>query len=229
MLKLKRFAVHQLALVIMSVAYLILALISNKLGLFYLLIILAYININIYIRIKWFRLFMLLGGLVIFAITSYISAILFKLDNKVEVVGYIVSRIAALSIGSYLFITSLNFEELIIYLMQVNCLPITLGYAILGGINSLNNISSEFNKIKQVASMRYSGYKVFFKVLYPLLVSTIRHAMQVGITLEARGLNKNKTFLYQARSWHKFDTFITVANITCLVGVYCTALWWIYY
>lgn len=218
--KFKRLSIHQLVLVILSLVYLSLSLVTNDIPLYWLLTSLALVNVNIYLPIKYSRLIILAIGLLIFGLTTYISTWLFHIDNRLSLTCYLVSRVVALSISSYLFIIGIDFEELIIYLMQYAKLPVTLGYAMLGAINAITNLVDEFKRIKQANLIRYAKTRGVIHMLYPLLVGSVRYALQLSIALESRGLTNDKSYLYIAKAFTKRDLLILIGNIAGILIIY---------
>ncbi len=128
-------------------------------------------------------------------------------------------RMFAISVSSILFFSVINFETLILYCMQKLKLPVILGYPLISAVNTFKNFKEEFMRINNAYLMRYGKRFVSFKIIYPLLISATRYAFHNGLSMECRGLNKNKTYVIPPMNWQIKDTVYILVNITILSTV----------
>ncbi len=107
---------------------------------------------------------------------------------------FLVMRSGSISVISFAYVISINFEKLVGELMQNFKFPVILGYALLATVNAFDFMKREFLKIRIAYEMRFLKSYYSPKILIPLLVAATRYSQQASLMLESRGLNKRKNF-----------------------------------
>ena len=125
----------------------------------------------------------------------------------------LVLRMLAISISSILLFAAINFEELILYFMQRCRLPVILGYPLISAINTFKNFKDEYIRVNNAYLMRYAKRFTSYKIIYPLLISATRYAFSNGLSMQCRGLNKDKTFVTQVICWQIKDSIYILINV----------------
>ncbi len=127
--------------------------------------------------------------------------------EAIELATYLSVRSVSLSVLSVVAVLGVKYERLVISMMQNVKLPVIIGYPLIAAFNAFFHLKIEFERIVMITKMR-KGKKINpFLLLFPLLVSTIRYANQIGLSLESRGLNKNKSF-YNNYKISRIDFFL---------------------
>ncbi|RLC50678.1 MAG: hypothetical protein DRZ79_04015 [Candidatus Cloacimonadota bacterium] len=230
---------NELTLFFLTFIYLVPVLLSENILLNFLLLILAFINIIFFRKIRFKHLGLLVLFLIIPLISLFVTVLIYAkgAENSpilAEIFGFeikqiafnnalfLVSRTFCLSMISFLFLLSIRYDALVFALMQNLKLPVSIGYSLLATFNAFAHLKEEFSRIRLAYKMRFLK-KVFpLKLLMPMLVSASRFAYSAGLSMESRGLNKQKTFLELVR-WRKSDIIIIIANfieIVILVGIF---------
>ncbi len=115
-------------------------------------------------------------------------------EDSIKEALFLAIRSSSISIISFAYVIAIDFEKMVNELMQNFRFPVIFGYALLSTVNAFVFMKKEFIKIKTAYEMRFLKSYYSPKILLPLLVSASRYAYQAGLSLESRGLNKNKTF-----------------------------------
>ncbi|MBY0379078.1 MAG: energy-coupling factor transporter transmembrane protein EcfT, partial [Burkholderiales bacterium] len=152
-------------------------------------------------------------------LSFYIAKVVFINNDSADIVWLLTMRVSAITISSIMLISAVNFEELILYLMQHLRLPVIIGYPCLSAINALANFKQEYTRIKSAYLMRYGKVSYSLLIFYPMLISATRYALQNGLSMEARGLNKTKTFIHRTSSLKLIDLVVIVFNIIILLEI----------
>ena len=159
-------------------------------------------------------------------IGMFITALIFSTNYSVPIFTYrnleiplaLAMRTFCIAWVSFVFIIHINFTNSVLYAMQYLKLPVKIGYALFAMINAITHIKAEFFRIRIAQKMRAISSINPLNIIYPLLISASRYAYVCGISLEARGLNAQKSFVRQSPRWRKCDSIILIINIL-LLGV----------
>ncbi len=213
-------SLHNLGYLILSMFYLIVIIATNNIYMDILVITLTIFNLIIFGKINYKLLLMMLIFLIPISLSFYVAGIFFVKVNALEVTEVLIIRTLALSISGVLFMVAIDFEELILYFMQKLKLPTIMGYPLLSAVNAFRNLKDEYFRINNAYLMRYGKRAITIKIIFPMLLSATRYAFHNGLSMECRGLNKNKTFIHQVTAWHLKDSIIITFNILVVVVVY---------
>lgn len=208
--------------VILSLLYFITIIIANSLVVYLFIISLTCIMLWISNKFK-FKLFIItLLFLLPTCLSLYWANVIFNVATSGDLALLLSVRIVAITVSSVMFASAINFEELLLYLMQHLRLPVVLGYSLLAAINAITNLKDEYNRIKNAHLMRYaSKLKVYSpSILYPMLISASRYAFYTGLSMECRGLNSNKSFIHKTIPLTYKDTMIVAINIIIILVVF---------
>jgi energy-coupling factor transporter transmembrane protein EcfT len=161
---------------------------------------------------------LMVGGLYSWQLgTHYVYKISrFLLESQFKIFVRI-GTIASLSIGS---MYAINYEKILIHLMQSKKIPAKLGYPILLAFNSIGLFKSELEKIRINARFRRIPLKDRFNLFFPLLVFAIRHAERGAMSLITRGLNENKEYFFDTQLKTTDKRVISIyflILITCII------------
>lgn len=237
---LKKFYVNDFVLLFLSFLYVFTLLLTDNAQLSLFLSFLALLNVALFreLKIKYLLFFLLTifpGLLVIFIVSTVFSKIPENSDaiNSLWKIGGIkiyainldtaikmVVRTFSLSLCSFVFILHIHFEKAALCAMKTLHLPVKIGYPIIAMSNAFKVLSAEFSRIRMAYRLRFGNNIHVFKMIYPLLISASRYASVCAMSLEARGLNENKTFLTECTPWHFFDSFIVVINVIIVALFY---------
>lgn len=106
------------------------------------------------------------------------------------------SRVLLVSFFSLTSFMVLDFEKMMIHFMSQKFVSVKWGYPILIGMNSINLIKNEFERIKINAQMRGLSKKDFPRLFFTLLVFSIKHSERGALSLITRGLSERKYFYF---------------------------------
>ncbi len=143
--------------------------------------------------------------------TSFLFLGKFKTTHEaVELAIFLSTRSVSLSLLSVVAVLGIHYDRFVLSLMQNLKLPVFIGYPLLAAFNAFLHLKKEFERIVMITKMRHQKIINPFLLLFPLLVSTIRYANQVGLSLESRGLVRDKSFLrtYKFNKWDYLLIFI---------------------
>lgn len=90
----------------------------------------------------------------------------------------------------------IDYNKLLMFLMQKGYLKTILGYPLLIAINSIGQIKAEFDRINIMAKLRRITGLDRVLILIPLLVFAIRHSQRGAMALVTRGLNQEKSYYH---------------------------------
>ncbi len=230
---------NEISILSVSFLFLIPILLTENEILVIFLTIMAISNLIIIKRFKYkiityFVLMMLIPLLSVFFTTLFytkditnseaINFFNFIKTNKysLHLAIFLVIRTLSLSLISFSYMICLEYDKLIVSLIQNFKLPVTVGYSLLVTFNAFFHLKEEYFRIKNAYLMRFSKRKITFLLLFPIIVSAARYAYYAGLSLESRGLNGNKTFL-EKFYWNKNDTtyFLIIAiSVLLIVGYF---------
>lgn len=89
-----------------------------------------------------------------------------------------------------------NPRDVITYALQRGWLSVTIAYATLVGLGSIELMQNESSRIRLNAKLRGFTNRQRFLQWIPLLIFALRHAQRGAMSLRARGLNRTKNFYY---------------------------------
>lgn len=135
-----------------------------------------------------FSLFMI-PSLLSFALSSVLFS---EIDQK-----YFILRIFSLAIISFIYAIHTPYEDLMTNLMQRKLIPINIGFAIIAIGNAFKYLKQEFIMIQLTYQMRFGKRTYSPKIFIPLLIAAARYSHHLSISMYARGINKNRTFLQE--------------------------------
>ena len=217
-------SLHNLGYLILSIFFLFVIILANSMYMNIVVIVLTICNLIILGKINYKVLLMILIFLIPISLSFYVAGVFFVKANSLKITEILIIRTLALSISGVLLMVAIDFEELILYFMQKFKLPPILGYPLLSAVNAFKNLKEEYLRINNAYLMRYGRRAVTIKIIFPLLLSATRYAFHNGLSMECRGLNKNKTFIHRAQSWQLNDSIIIVCNILCVILYVCSCV-----
>ena len=231
--------INDMTLLFLAFIYIVPVLISENILLNFSVLLLAFLNIIIFRKINFRHLGFLFLFLIIPSFSLFITVLIYaKGAENSAIVGtilgfkirslaltnalFLASRAFCLSMISFVFLLSIRYDALVFALMQNLKFPISVGYSLLATFNAFAHLKDEFFRIQLAYKMRFLKRIFPLKLLLPILVSASRFAFSVGLSMESRGLNKQKTFS-ELHRWRKFDTLVLLGNllqILVLVGIF---------
>lgn len=215
-----RIAIHDLYLIILALAYLAIIILNQNIAFYWIILACGFLNISMFRRVKYKLLFVLTLWLIPLAIAIVITSYFFVKTTFDTSVIRLFSRNVSLTLTTVMISSAIDFEQLLLYLMQRRVLPVKLGYPLLAMMNSLSFLLAEFKRIKDAYLMRFGSKKYSIRMLYPVLVSAARYAFVAGISLESRGLNQHKTYVRPVRSFKLSETIYLITNIMFLTALF---------
>lgn len=217
---LKRIAIHDLYLIILALAYLTIIILNQNVAFYWIILGCAFLNVSMFRQIKFKLLFMLTLWLIPLSIAIVVTSYLFVKTSFDTLAIRLFSRNVSITLTTVMISSAIDFEQLLLYLMQRKVLPVKLGYPLLAMMNSLSFLLDEFKRIKDTYLMRFGRKKYSIRILYPVLVSAARYAFDAGISLESRGLNQNKTYVRLVQSFKLSETVYLITNIMFLTAIF---------
>jgi energy-coupling factor transporter transmembrane protein EcfT len=220
---------NSLLFLLLAFLYLIPVLGADNTNLTLSMAILAFINVIFLAKINFKYLFLFLILLLLPLISVFFTTILYVktvgeprilyeigtlkiTESAWQNAMYLTSRSFSLSFVSFVFILAINSVELVFSLMQNAKLSVNIGYPMMATFLAFENLKDEFQRIQTANSMRFRKKIPLFQMLVPLLVNASRHAYQVGLSLESRGLQARKTFI-ERYPWQRKDTIALFINL----------------
>ncbi len=169
---------------------------------------------------KKFNFYILLTNIGLFVATFLSLSIMNKIFttndyNKLQLTLYITS----ISFISMSFISMINIEQLLFYLMQKYRILIPLLYPILIANNAVIKFIHEYKTINYIHKMRYNNQLFSLRIINNLLISAIRYAINMGIVLELKNLNNQKTFVNDIEKLKTYD-YVIICMIILLISIY---------
>lgn len=122
-------------------------------------------------------------------------------------------RLFLLSMISFAFMLHANVDKILLYCMQRNILNVYMGYSLLSVLNTLNYLGSEFGRIQLAYRMRYQRYWLSPKIFLPLLITAVRHAHCLSLSMYNRGLNARRSYYHREKNFTWIDYFYICGNI----------------
>ncbi len=119
-------------------------------------------------------------------------------------------RLYTLAIISFAFTLHMPRLRLIYNLLQQRLLPLNIGFALIAVNNALSYLKQEFFRIQIAYQMRFQKRSYSPRIILPLLIAAARYAQQLALSMQIRGLNKERSY-YQRRDK------ITAKDLTLLV------------
>ncbi len=224
---------NELSLLITSLIYMIPLLLSSNWKLNLILLALAMINL-IFVRTIRFRYLAYFLLVMIFPLISlFITVLLYTKGASASpicctILGfsiremalsnaiYLTTRAFALSTVSFTFLTAIRYDALVFAMMQVFKLPPAIGYSLLATFNAFLYMKDEFLRIRLAWRNRFGKNRFPLSLIFPVLVSASRYAHYAGLSLECRGLNKDKSYL-EIHLWKTRDWIYVMINIFQIV------------
>ncbi len=220
---------NDLLFLFLAFIYLIPVLFSSSAFLSLASLILAFVNILIWRKIKFKHLLVLIAVLIIPLSSVFITVLLYTkgADSSpiiAHFLGFPIYQLAfdtailltvrsfCLTVISFIFLLAINSNVLVLSLMQNLKLPVSIGYALLSTFNAFIYMKEEFLRIRLAYRMRFQKQIFPMKLLIPILVSASRYAHYAGLSLESKGLHDKKTYT-EIHKWTKLDWLILFINI----------------
>jgi len=139
-------------------------------------------------------------------------------EASVALALFLSLRSAYMAAISFAAVLAIKYDKFILSLMQNLKLPVSVGYSVLATFNAFFHIKNELVRINWLNQMSFNNRRSKFMVVIPLMVSTIRYAHQAGLSLEAKGLNPRKTFLYRTE-FRKRDFVIVTFHLLIAISL----------
>lgn len=144
------------------------------------------------------------------------SVFLLKDSNYYSEATFFTFHLWSISYLGWIYIVSLDFEEIIFFLLQKKFIGVKIGYSLLAILNSFVFMKEEYQRIQIAYMMRYGKKSYNLLVLFTLLVSASRYANNISLSLHSRGLNDKKTYIGHRFVINLFDVFYSVIYFICL-------------
>lgn len=189
------------------------------------LILLALVNLMVINRRPaWKKLIYFSLILIPTLATGYLTAVIFKSSanvNDLNMIGLNFSiRLYALAIVSFIFISNMPRQEIMLDLMQRRILPVTIGFGLLVSLNAFSNFAKEFKRIQLAYQMRF-GRKLYSpRIALPLLITATRYAQSASISMFNRGLNQQRSYHRTLQPINYLDYALWLIN-----GLLVTLIW----
>ncbi|MCK4957037.1 MAG: hypothetical protein KAS49_05330 [Candidatus Cloacimonetes bacterium] len=224
---------NDLTFLFLAFLYLIPILFSDNAILSLSSLLLAIINISILRKINLKILILMIAFLLVPIVSVFITVLLYtKGANTTPVIAsfcglkiyqaafdnaiFLAARAFSLSVVSFVFLLVIKSDALVFSLMQNLKLPVAIGYSLMATFNAFFYMRDEFIRIRIAYKMRFQK-KIFpLKLLIPILVSASRYAHFAGLTLESKGLHKEKTYT-EVHKWRYSDWLILLANLIQII------------
>ncbi len=227
---------NELTLFFLSFLYLIPVLISDNILFDIFILIIAFLNLVILKKVRYKLIFYFLLIIILPLISVFVTTLvytkptesseeilLFNFINTnkyaLELALFLTVRTFSLSFISFSYLVALEYDNFIVSLMQNMRLPVTVGYSLLVTFNAFYHLKDEFVRIKNAYMMRFGKKRNALLLFFPMIVSAARYAYYAGLSLESRGLNKNKTYLKNMKLQKK-DFIIIIINFFILFGMF---------
>jgi|GEM_PF-6544170 len=114
-------------------------------------------------------------------------------DYSISIANFF--RIFFLCLVSFSSLGLEEIEKIFLYLMQRKIIPIEIGYAILSGLNSLQDLKQHFFRVRACAKMRKKRPSPLF-LLFPVLVYSLSKAQIMAFSMKSKGINSQKIFYF---------------------------------
>lgn len=135
-------------------------------------------------------------------------------DNAI----HLTIRSLCMSIISLSYVLSLKYDKLVYALMQNLKLSPNIGFSLLASFNAFYHLKEDFIRIRLINRMRFGKRVNSFKILFPLLVGAGRYAAQAGLSLDSRGINRDRTY-YEITTWKLIDTLLLTTAVSVSIAV----------
>ncbi|MFN8770219.1 MAG: energy-coupling factor transporter transmembrane component T [Neisseriaceae bacterium] len=208
---------NNLTYIILSLVYFLVVTLSDSINNYLIIIGLTYLNLLIFNKFKLKIFFITLLLTIPTWLSFYLAANFFTTNSPSNLSILLTARVAAITISSIMFVSSIDFEELFLFLMQNLRFPVMFGYSFLSAINSLRNLKNEYTRINNAYLMRFGRKNYSISILYPMLISAARYAYYNGLSMECRGLNQNKTYIHKATKFSYIDLITITMNIILII------------
>ena len=226
--------ISDLAVFITAFLYLMPVLVTSNIYLSLMILAVSFINLLLLKRLKYkllpyFLLIIILPVISVFITTliyakplstSHIIFSMGKLHITKSVLNtalFLSVRTFALSFISFSYLIGIEYDKLVLSMMQNLKLPVSVGYSLLSTFNAFYHMKSEFIRIKQAYMMRFKKKKPSLLLLFPMIVSAARYAYYAGLSLESRGLNKHKTYIIQIEITKRDFIFLAINLIIIIL------------
>lgn len=213
------FKLNNLTYIILSLLYFLVIVFGDSISIYLTVIGLTYLHLIIFNKFK-LKIFLITFLLTIpTGLSFYLATSVFATKDSLDLAISLTARVSAITISSIMLVSAVDFEELLLFLMQNFRLPVVIGYPFLSAVNALKNLKNEYIRIKNAYLIRYGANKYSIAILYPMLISATRYAYHNGLSMECRGLNSNKTYIHKTKKITYIDVWIIGINIVFLISV----------
>jgi energy-coupling factor transporter transmembrane protein EcfT len=213
------FKLNNLTYILLSLLYFLVIVCGDSISTYLTVISLTYLHLIVFNKFK-LKIFLITLLLTIPTwLSFYLATNVFAVNSSLDLAISLTARVSAITISSIMLVSAVDFEELLLFLMQYLRLPAVVGYPFLSAVNALKNLKNEYIRIKNAYLIRYGARKYTIAILYPMLISATRYAYHNGLSMECRGLNRNKTYIHKVDKWSYLDTLIIIINIVILISV----------
>lgn len=185
------------------------------------LIVIAIINVLVLADIRIKNILALSFLLFPTILGFFLSTIFFNNGNNILLNSTILSvRLFSISFISIIYMLHLNMIHTIYFFMIKLKLSPKYGYPIIVAINSIGFLKKEYLRIRAINKMRFYTNRISFSLIYTILVNSIRYSNAAASMMEARGINSNKTFIYNKMFFNYYDCVILILNIVIIVVLF---------
>ncbi|MBN1948427.1 MAG: hypothetical protein JW784_01660 [Candidatus Cloacimonetes bacterium] len=192
-------------------------------------LLLALFNINLWGKMSWRSLALFALIMILPLLSLFVTVLIYTRGAQdtpviMNICGFNIYRLAwqnaifltvragCLAFLSFSFLLAVHYDRLVLSLLQNFHLSPAVGYALLITFNALSYMREEYSRIRLAYLMRFRKRIFPLNLIFPILVSATRYAHFAGLSLECRGLNREKTYLESYR-WQKKDAVILLINL----------------
>lgn len=131
---------------------------------------------------------------------------------------FLTVRTFVLSFISVSYLLGIEYDDFVYSLMQNLKLPVSIGFALLATFNAFSFMHKEFQRIKLAYKMRFQKKILSLLLVFPVLVSAGRYAYYAGLSMESRGLQRDRTYLRKLK-FNKRDFSLVIVNILLVIFI----------
>lgn len=140
-------------------------------------------------------------------------------ENKNHLALLLCLRLYALAIISFAFTLHMPRLRLINNLLQQRLLPLNIGFALIAVNNALSFLKQEFFRIQIAYQMRFQKRSYSPRIILPLLIAAARYAQQLALSMQIRGLNKQRSYYHCRDKTTTKDFFLILLNLLAVIAI----------
>lgn len=201
------YRVHPYLFIIVPVIGIIGIFCSASLPAYSLILLLMFANLAVFSRKLQFKRLAIFSLLLLPALTAMFAGSYFfgqvpehvhslqsEMVTKNQLALLLCLRLYTLAIISFAFTLHMPRLRLIYNLLQQRLLPLNIGFALIAVNNALSYLKQEFFRIQIAYQMRFQKRSYSPRIILPLLIAAARYAQQLALSMQIRGLNKERSY-----------------------------------